>query len=435
MKKAWIILALLVVVGSVAAALAAKFVLGKRGETVRVSFAAVERRDLTATVSAPGWVQATSSVDISAEVPGRIVEMAVAEGDRVEAGQLLLRLDDARYRSQVEQTRAARNAAEANLTLAEARLDKAARDLVRLERLHEDGLASEEAVEGARTDHRVAEAETEARRQEVARAAASLEVSRDDLAKTLYRAPLAGIVSRLNVEAGENVVVGTMNNPGTVILSIADMSGMEVEAEVDETDVVSVSVGQSAIITVDAIQNEEFPGTVVSVGNSGRGASRGTVDEVVNFEVVVAFDEPDPRLRPGMTADIEVETEHRPDVLSLPIQSLVARSRGAVEDDRRKARGEEPEKEEREKEPPSAEEEERRKEIVEGVYKEVEEKAVFVEVGTGIADGSWIEVSGELVEGDRVVSGPFKVLRELREGTRVEERESGGRFGGERDAD
>jgi HlyD family secretion protein len=435
LKKAWIILALLVVVGSVAAALAAKFVLGKRGETVHVSFAAVERRDLTATVSAPGWVQATSSVDISAEVPGRIVEMAVAEGDRVEAGQLLLRLDDARYRSQVEQTRAARNAAEANLTLAEARLDKAARDLVRLERLHEDGLASEEALEGARTDHQVAEAETEARRQELARAAASLEVSRDDLAKTLYRAPLAGIVSRLNVEAGENVVVGTMNNPGTVILSIADMSGMEVEAEVDETDVVSVSVGQSANITVDAIQNEEFPGTVVSVGNSGRGASRGTVDEVVNFEVVVAFDEPDPRLRPGMTADIEVETEHRPDVLSLPIQSLVARSRGAVEDDRRKARGEEPAKEEREKEPPSAEEEERRKEIVEGVYKEVEEKAVFVDVGTGIADGSWIEVSGELVEGDRVVSGPFKVLRELREGTRVEERESGGRFGGERDAD
>ena len=391
--------------------------------SVEARTATVERGDLTSRISAPGQVRAVSSVDISAEVPGRIVELAVAEGDSVPRGALLLRLDSAQYKSRVEQAGASLRSARANLALSEARLEKFESDRKRSEALHARDLASAEAVERAVTDYRVQFADVEARREDVARLQASLEDARDDLEKTVYRAPVAGIVSRLNIEEGEIVITGTMNNPGTVILTIADLSRMEVEAEVDETDVVTVAVGQIAHITVDAIPDTTFAGTVVSVGNSGRRGSGG--DEVINFEVKVRFDVSDPRLKPGMTADIEVETGTREGVLTVPIQSLAARSRSRIDQDRRDLA-----EREGEAAPPDSlddeEKEARDKEIVEGVYKVVDGTAVFVEVSPGIADESRIEVTGELVEGDVVVSGPYKALRELKEGTRIKTQDDSG---------
>ncbi|HEX9899273.1 MAG TPA: efflux RND transporter periplasmic adaptor subunit, partial [Candidatus Methylomirabilis sp.] len=223
MKKAWIILVSVLVLGSAATIIVGRKVMQGKGEIARVHFDTVTRSDLTATVSAPGRVRASASVDLSAEVPGRVVELAVAEGDSVSAGQLLLRLDDARYRSAIEQTQASLRGARANLELSRARLDKARLDLDRQEKLVAQNLSSEQVVEDARTNYRVYLAEVDAREQDVARTEATLAVSRDDLEKTVYRAPLRGIVSRLNVEQGEIVVVGTMNNPGTVLLSIADL--------------------------------------------------------------------------------------------------------------------------------------------------------------------------------------------------------------------
>jgi HlyD family secretion protein len=260
----------------------------------------------------------------------------------------------------------------------------------------------------------------------VARFQAALADARDNLDKTVYRAPVGGIVSRLNIEQGEIVITGTMNNPGTVILTLADLSAMEVEAEVDETDIVHVKTGQVAHITVDALPDTTFPGRVMSVGNSGRRVGAGTVEDATNFEVKVRFLEPDPRLRPGMTADIEVETDTHQDVLTVPLQALVARTRGKLDAERRAAAvGKEGEGADTSAAPADTLSEEarreREREVLEGVYKLVGEDAVFVEVAAGIADETRIEVTGDLEEGDRVVSGPYRVLRDLKEGTRIEE--------------
>jgi HlyD family secretion protein len=402
---------------------------GSDAPEVEGRIAEVERADITSRISAPGRVRAVSSVDISAEVPGRVIELAVEEGDSVAQGELLLRLDDVQYKSRMRQAEAAARSAGANLSLSEARLDKFKKDKNRLEALNKQDLASAEALERADTDYRVQLADVEARREELARLEAARADTRNNLDKTVYRAPVFGIVSLLNVEEGEIVITGTMNNPGTVILTIADLSAMEVEAEVDETDVVNVALGQRAEISVDAFPDTTFEGTVVTVGNSGRRRGGGGSDEVINFQVKVRFDEGDPRLKPGMTADVEVETRTREEVLTVPIQALVARSRGQLEKDRKAAAR-------RDKEGASAdtvdipdttdsradrEREKWEKEVVEGVYKIVDHRAVFVLVETGIADEAMIEVTSDLSEGDRIVEGPFRVLRELKEGTRIKE--------------
>ncbi len=394
--------------------------------TEKARISKVERGTITARVSAPGKVDAVASVDLSAEVPGRVEKLFVAEGDSVKKDDLLLRLDDDQYRSRVAQAEASIASARANLVLSQARLAKLQSDLDREEAMSKSGLTSAQALEQAHTDVKVQTADVEARRQEVAQMQAAVQDARDNLRKTEYRAPVSGIVSRLNVEEGEIVVVGTMNNPGTVVLSISDLSEMEVDADVDETDVVHVAAGQPAKISVDAVPDTTFPGTVAMVGSSGRSSGGGTANEAINFEVKVRFDQPDPRLKPGMTADVDIETQTHRDVIAVPIQSLVARSRGVLDRDRKAAekragkatggRGtaaaDTLDQEARDK---------RDKEIVEGVYKVVDGVATFVPVTSGIADDTRIEVSGDLQEGAEVVSGPYRVLRDLKEGTRIKE--------------
>jgi HlyD family secretion protein len=432
--KKWIFIGIGVVV---LAAIIIANLTGSGAPSVEAKITAVERADITSRISAPGRVRAVSSVDISAEVPGRIIELAVEEGDSVTQGYLLLRLDDAQYRSRVEQAEAAYRSARASMSLSEARLEKFENDKNRLKALQEQDLASAEAEERAVTDYRVQIADVEARREEVARLNAARADARDNFEKTVYRAPVSGIVAQLNVEEGEIVITGTMNNPGTVILTIADLSAMEVEAEVDETDVVDVEVGQKASITVDAIADTTFEGTVVTVGNSGRRRGGGAADEVINFEVKVRFDDSDSRLKPGMTADVEVETRTRRGVLAVPIQSLVARSQGKLEQDRKAAARKQKKDKKNDAEADTSggsdsdtteamsdsEREKWEKEVVEGVYKIVDEKAVFTKVKTGIADESKIEVSGDLAEGDDLVNGPYRVLRGLKEGTRIKKAE------------
>jgi HlyD family secretion protein len=412
----------------------------KKNDTPSVSakLGAVERRNLTSSISAPGRIRAVSSVDISAEVPGRVVELAVAEGDSVRAGDLLLRLDDAQYRSRVEQAGAAVKSARAGLVLSEARLRQLDKDRARLAAMAEKNLASAEALEKVQTEYEVQQADVDARRQETARMEAALADARDNLDKTVYRAPANGIVSRLNVEQGEIVITGTMNNPGTVILTIADLSFMEVEAEVDETDVVNVRPGQPAKITVDAIPDTTFAGRVATVGNSGRQATGASTEEVVNFEVKVRFDSPDPRLKPGMTADVEVETETREQVMAVPIQAVVARSRGVLEKDEkaalRKHRKKKDEGGSRHAAPDTLKGPARdkwEKEVLEGLFQLVNDKARFVEVKTGIADETMIEITGAAAESMKVVTGPYRVLRDLKEGVRIKEakEDKGGKGG------
>jgi len=398
--------------------------------SVSAKLGQVEARNITSTITAPGRIRAVASVDISAEVPGRVIELKVAEGDSVRAGDLLLRLDDAQYRSRVDQAQAGLKSTQASLVLAEARLNQLEKDQNRLAALKEKDLASAEALEKVRTDYSVQKAEADARREEVSRMRATLADAEADLRKTVYRSPVSGVVSRLSIELGEIVMTGTMNNPASVILTISDLGLMQVEAEVDETDIVDVHPGQAAKITVDAIPDTSFKGHVVMVGNSGRQNNPGASasEEVVNFEVKVQFDRPDSRLKPGMTADVEVETQMRSEVLAVPIQALVARSRLVLEKDEKIAVKKSKKKTLIHAAPDTLKgtaREKWEKEVVEGVFKLVNNEAVFMPVKTGISDEAMIEVTGDLAAGDNVVTGPYRVLKDLKEGVRVKPAKEG----------
>jgi len=362
-----------------------------RRERTEVNVDRVERGTIVAKVSGPGRVRAETDVKISSSLIGRIVELAVDEGDVVRRGQLLLKLEDVWYRSQVEQARA-------RLARAEAELGTAERDLTDAEEQFALSLISERELEELR-------AAADACRQSYEEARAAVRAAQDQLDKTVFHSPIDGIVTRLNVEEGENVVTGTMNQPGTVIMTISDLSHMEVEVEIDETDVVDVKIGQNAEIDVEALSDTLLTGTVTEVGNSGITRMAGTQEEVTSFLVKVLVDDPHPELKPGMTATVDIITAVHEDALNVPIQSVVSRTpselAGEPEDQKPKKRRSDREKE---------------KEL-EGVFIVTDEdEALFVPVQTGIADELSIEVFGDLEEGQRVVSGPYRELRKLKNG-------------------
>lgn len=386
-----------------------------RKDRTEVTVEKVEIGDLVARVSGPGKVRAETTVQISSSIMGRVVDLAVDEGDRVERGQFLLKLDDVWYRSQVEQ-------AEARVERARAQLATAERDLADIEQQFARQLSFEKELEEAR-----ALAATYRQNYEEARAA--LGAARDQLEKTEFYSPISGIVTRLSVEEGENVVTGTMNAPGTVIMTISDLSHMEVEVEIDETDIVDVVLGQEAEIEVDALADTVLPGRVTEVGNSGIVSMAGTQEEVTNFLVKVLVTETHPSLKPGMSATVEIVTAVHDSVLNVPIQSVVSRTPSELEPEKE---DEEDGAEEKRKEKRRGDREEEKE--MEGVFVVDEnEQAAFVPVVAGIADELSIEVSGELKEGDTVISGPYRELRTLKNGAdiRVREENGGGKESGD----
>lgn len=388
----------------------------KRTE-VRVEEA--KRRSLTQVVRATGKVKSATEVNLSATLMGQVSELAVREGEKVEKDQFLLRLDDTQFLENLRQAEAALAAARAAARLADAECERATQAVQRKRALHERGLASDEDRELAETSIAIAQATCDARERDVARFEAEVRAARDNLAKTAFHAPIAGVIARLNIEQGENVITGTMNNPGTVILTIADLSAMEVVADVDETDVVRVEVGQPAKIRVDALPDTAFPGTITEVASAGRRTGAG-VDEATDFEVTIRFEQNVPQVRTEMTADVEITTAKRDSVLSVPIPAVVARERKDLEPvtpgKGRKKETEEPPREERD----GAETRRVREDLVTGVFTFKDGKALFVPVRTGISDDRYFElVSAALEPGEKVIVGPYKSLRNLKPGKAV----------------
>lgn len=365
----------------------------ERKDRTEVTVDRVERGTIVSKISGPGRVRAETTVQISSSLMGRIVELAVDEGDAVKKGQLLLTLDDVYYRSQVEQGRARFERAKAELTTVERTLADASEQ-------YDKNLISEKEY----SDLVAREAMY---KQALEEARALLRAAEDQLDKTVFHSPINGVVTRLNVEEGENVVTGTMNAPGTVIMTISDLSGMEVEVEVDETDIVDVELGQKAEVDVEALSDTLLAGVVTEVGNSGLTSMAGTEQEVTNFLVTVLVSDPHSGLKPGMTATVDIVTATHDSVLNVPIQSVVSRAPSELEE---KKKGETVADEPRAKRSERDEEEE-----VEGVFVVTDEdQALFVPVTTGIADELSIEVDGDLVEGQKVISGPYKELRTLK---------------------
>lgn len=384
-----------------------------RGVPVRTE--AVDTRNLVATVTASGNVRARRKVDISSDISARVSQLLVDEGQDVEQGQILLRLDPSRYQAALDRSQANLSASQAQVAQARANLLRAQRQAERMVslRARDSLLVSRQDVENAETDLEVQQSLRDAAVYGVNQAQAAVEEARDQLSKTIIRAPISGRVTRLNVEQGETVIVGTMNNPGSLVLTVSDLSVMEVVLEVDETDVPEISLGDSAAVELDAFPDLVFPGTVTEIGNSAirppsQVAGTGQTP-TIDFEVVVTLENPAAELRPDLSATAEVVTDTRIDQLAIPIIALTLR-----EEDREGANGE----------TSSQDGERTASEPIEGVFVIKDGIAVFTPVQIGIAGQEYFEVISGLSEGDSVVSGPYQVVRTLADSSEVRADES-----------
>jgi HlyD family secretion protein len=334
-KWFWIVVVLLVAGGGAASFFARR---GEAGTVVTVE--TIQKRDLEAIVSASGKIEPKKTVNISAQTMGRITKLGVQEGDRVRAGQFLLQIDPVNAEAAVRRDIAALAGAQtsleqskAGLQSSRANLDVARQNLKRQQELWSAGLTTREAFERAQAEVEVRESDLKAREQEIKtretqlnQQQAGLASSRHALAQVRFEAPFDGIVTRRNVEEGENVVIGTMNNAGTVLLTVADMSVIEAEVEVDETDVPFVQLGQRAKVEIDAMPDRQFTGRVTEIGNSPiQTAGAGTTRTATNFKVTITIEGQIEDVRPGFTCTAEITTATKQKAVSVPIQAMTVR--------------------------------------------------------------------------------------------------------------
>jgi HlyD family secretion protein len=408
-----------------------------------VTVETIRTRDLDAIVSASGKIQPKRQVNISATTMGRVTRLAVQEGQRVKAGQFLLEIDPRSLAGQIDRgeagVAAARSALQQATTAvdqARATLDLAQQTLRRQLELAKDGLTTREALERAQNDVTVREAELKTRQQEVQtreqqikQEQAALSTTRYNLRQVTISSPMNGIITRRNIEEGENVVVGTMNNAGTVLLTVADMSAIQAEIEVDETDIPNVAVGQAAIVMIDAVPDRMFKGQVNEIGNSPIQTTQTNNTgqrQATNFKVVVTIDDSVPDVRPGFTCTAEITTATRKQVIAVPIQSLTVRE--MLFDDRGTLIHEPPPPVQRRifgsvatatpQAPREAGPGQTRKET-EGVFIVRDGTVLFSPVKIGIAGERYFEVLSGLNPGDQVITGPFDSVRQIADGSAV----------------
>jgi HlyD family secretion protein len=394
-----------------------------QGEVQAVQFARVHVDDITSRVRAPGKIEPKTMVKISADLPGKVEQLLVKEGDRVHKGQLMLQLNDTQYRAAADQAKAAKSSADARIKEATAALKVSESNFARQKALFEQKLLSDAEWDQATTAYESARATEATAREEVSRAQAALEGALDNLNKCRFIAPFDGVVSALDVEQGEVVITGTMNNPGTQIMVVSDLSRMLVRADVDESDVVDMRLGQKAKITVDAIHDTTFNGTVLEIGNTAKRSLTSTVEGQTNFEVKVVFDDVVPQIRPGMTADVEIATGTHSRTMGVPIQAVVVRTQREL--DRAAHKGVKAPKKKNTNMFTAEEDTVGRKDKeVTGVFVEKNNVVSFVPVRTGIASDTMIEIFGEVKENDIVVAGPYKALRELKPGAKVKQEQA-----------
>ncbi len=385
---------------------------------VKVQFELVVRHDLTAIVSGSGRIRPFKEVDISSNVMGRIVELAVEEGQTVRTGDFLMRIDPVRYRSAVEQVEATIASAETNIELARQDLHYAREVLDRREGLRKQDLLSEETYQEALQSVRREERTVAMREQELARLRAQLTQTEHELAQVTLASPMDGVITKLNVEEGENALVGTMNVAGTVLLTVADLSVVEAEIEVDETDIVSVELGQDAEVRIDAFPDAVFTARVIEVGKSPIAGVQQSANQAITFKVVVRLLEPVLGARPGLSCTADLVTARRQQVLAVPIQSLILRE-VELDADGNVIQRDPIEDLLAEIEQPGAVDDADLQEL-EGAFVVRDDRAVFVPITIGIAGERHFEVLDGLDEGDQVVVGPFTVIRTLQTDERVE---------------
>ena len=423
----------------------------RRSTAPTVTIETIRSRDLEAVVSASGKIQPKRFVNISADTSGRVVDLAVNEGDRVVPGQFLMQIDPRTLRTRVESGEAALRGAEAGLEqarqsveTARVQLGVAQQNLKRQQELWARQLTPREALERAENEVNIAqstlaEREKQVRTQEVrlGQDRAQLASAQFDLSRVRIESPIEGIITRRNIQEGETAVVGTMNNAGTVLLTVADMSVIQAEVEVDETNIPNVALGQKARITIDAIPDRIFKGHVTEIGNSPIQATgqAATNQQATNFKVVVVLDEEVPDVRPGFTCTAEITTATRTNVVAVPIPAVAVRE--LVYDAAGKI-AKQPRTERRREgqpaaPPPELEPGQSRKET-EGVFvirdpstgsgssrawSRGDGRAEFIPIKIGIAGDRYFEVLSGLKAGDQVITGPYNDVRGMADGDPV----------------
>ncbi|MFH1373766.1 MAG: efflux RND transporter periplasmic adaptor subunit [bacterium] len=381
-------------------------------------------RDIVETVSASGRIQPQTKVDITSEINGEIIGLYAREGDQVQSGNLLVVLDTVQLRSDVDQARYAVNEINARLEGAETQLGQAREEFERQQRLFEGNLTSETVFNNANYSYLNTKSTFEATKAQAQQFQARYEKQLDYLSKAKIVAPMSGIITYVDCEVGEIAAAQTAFTQGKTLLTIANLDVFEVEVEVDETEITKIELSQEAEIEVDAFPDTTFPGEVVEIGNTAILSGLGSQDQSTNFRVKVIFKDPNVKIRPGMSATVDITTAHRDKALSIPYSAVVVRSFNLDSLERARTAEETADSSPGVSEVHAAEQseedtvtfdEETEREELKGVFVIREGKVSFVEIETGVADQKNIEVTSGLTEGDSVVSGPYRVLRTIKD--------------------
>ena len=389
----------------------------RRGEKpTEVRIEAVDSRDLVASVTASGQVQPRTKVDVAADISGRIVRLAVKEGQMVRRGDFLLRIDPEQYEAAVQRAEAGLSSAKAQAAQARANFLQAKRSYDRNVEIRKTNaqLVSDAELEQTRTQMEVNQALLEASDHNVEQSNASVRDAKNSLGKTTILAPMSGRITRLVVEEGETAVPGTFNKEAATLLTISDMSVLETIVKVDETDVARISLGDSAVVQIDAFADTTFIGKVVEISHSSvRGAAAGsTTEQAVDYEVRIQLLNPPQETRPDFSATAKVVTDIRAKALSIPIIALTVRENEELtgaDSAVRVGAGTTPTREVGKRD-------------VEGVFVVgTDNKVTFRPVKVGIAGDRYFEVLSGLKAGEKIVGGTYQAIRELKDGALVKE--------------
>jgi HlyD family secretion protein len=407
----------------------------------------VQRQDLTSVVTASGEVRPKTYVNIGANAYGKISRLYVKEGDKVKQGQMLAQLENVQPGADVTAMQASLAAARTDADAAEAGLNTSVADLnraksdaersdldwTRAQGLYKDALIAKSEYDNQKATHQAAiaglaqaqarvaqaKAQKESADRHVGQAAANLTHADDVLKKTTYQAPFDGVITGLPVREGESVVVGIQNAPGSVLMTLSDLSVITAEVQVDETDIVNVRLGQTAEVNIDAIPKKNFKATVTQIGDNavvrstGLSTSQQTTasQEAKDFKVVVTLQDPPQDLRPGLSATAKITTATRTSAITIPIQALTVRKQEDL-----LPKNEKGSVQAATSTPQNAAS---NKDEIQGVFVLRNNKAEFVPVDTGVAGTTDIEVLKGVKEGDEIVTGSYKILRTLRPGSSV----------------
>ncbi len=385
----------------------------KKNSGTEVRLEQVARRDLVSAVTASGKIEAKTSVDISADITGRIIDIAVREGDLVKRGQFLLQIDPAQYQAAVARAEGVVASTQATLLQTKATRDQAQRAWNRARQLTQlgDNLIAPETAEQSQTALEVAEANYQSTRAQLEQSRASLQEAKDNLAKTRLTAPISGRVVRLAVEEGEVAVPGTFSRETGLLMTIADLSVILAKVQVDETDVVRLNQSDSVDVTIDAYPDTTFSGRVTKVSHSAKltptETASGSTDRAVDFDVEITLTKPPENIRPDLSCTARIITDTRGNALSIPIIALTVRdhekipseSEGAPQVDTLAARF--------------------KKKEAEGVFVVRNGVATFRPVKVGVAGDEYFEVVDGLREGETIVAGTYQAIRDLKDGAKV----------------